>query len=66
MKKRSIVGKDFIEVSNMSLSQSDHRRSGGRSGMVGGMSALGAVPHILTISQKEGQYEHYLYPGPAK
>jgi hypothetical protein len=45
MKKRSIVGKDFIEVSNMSLGQSD-RWGGEGSGMVGRISALGAVPHI--------------------
>ena len=65
MKKRSIVGKDFIEVSNMSLGQSVVGAVES-SGMVGGISVLGAVPHILSISQKEGQYEHYIHPGSAK
>jgi hypothetical protein len=49
----------------MSLGQSD-RWGGESSGMVGGISASGAVPHILSISQKEGQYEHYIHPGSAK
>jgi hypothetical protein len=65
MEKRAIVGKDFIEVSNMSLGQSD-RWGGGKFWHGRRNQCFECRAAYLIISQKEGPYEHYIHPGPAK